>query len=244
MSASPSLRDRLDLRFLRFLLGTPEGRRHLLSQVADAEESGEARVFEQALAKVDDPALARMIRRHQADELRHAELFHARALATGLPRREVPPELRMLTKLNAALGNPLDRPITSREGVMEAYLLLQVLEERAILQFTKFILAFQEVDPETAATFEAVRADEERHLLYCHAVSRRYAPSEEVLKRRLAELRQVEARIFKENQLANLRVTLAQRLIPGVLRRWVWRVVGAVGNALPVLPMTPYAQAA
>lgn len=150
----------------------------------------------------------------------------------------------MLDKLNQALGNPLERPITSAEGVMDAYLLLQVLEERAVLQFGKFILAFQDVDPETSAAFVQVRADEERHLLYCHAVSRRYAPSEAMLQERLSELRRVEARIFKENQLANLRYTLAHRLIPGGLTRLFWRGVGAIGHALPVLPMTPYALAA
>jgi demethoxyubiquinone hydroxylase (CLK1/Coq7/Cat5 family) len=239
-----SLRDRLDLSFLRFLLRSPEGRQHVLSQVADAETSGEARIFEQALAKVQDADLQRMIRRHQADELRHAEIFLAREAATKLPPRVVPKELKMLDKLNQALGNPLERPITSAEGVMDAYLLLQVLEERAVLQFGKFILAFQDVDPETSAAFVQVRADEERHLLYCHAVSRRYAPSEAMLQERLSELRRVEARIFKENQLANLRYTLSHRLIPGGLTRLFWRVIGAIGHALPVLPMTPYAQVA
>lgn len=92
-----SLRDRLDLSFLRFLLKSPEGRQHVLSQVADAESSGEARIFEQALARVEDADLQRMIRRHQADELRHAEIFLAREAATKLPRGWSPRSSRCWT---------------------------------------------------------------------------------------------------------------------------------------------------
>lgn len=77
-------------------------------------------VFEQALNKVEDPEPARMIRRHQADEIRHAELFFARVDATGVPRAAIPESLKLLDKLDATLGNPLNNEITTREGVPAA----------------------------------------------------------------------------------------------------------------------------
>lgn len=243
MENRKTFRDVLDHWFITALTSTPQGRHHVLSQVADAETSGEARIFEQALNKVDDPDLARMIRRHQADEIRHAELFFARVDATGLPRAEIPESLKLLDKLDATLGNPLNNEITTREGVMEAYLLLQVIEERAITQFAKFQAAFRDVDPQTATVFEQVHKDEERHLLYCHAVSRRYAPDERTLQSALRRLRQAEAKAFHANQLANVDHVLRNKLIPGTLRRFGWRVFTSVARLLPVTPLTPFATA-
>lgn len=244
MKTPTTLKDTVDSWFLDRLLSTPEGRHHVLSQVADAETSGEARIFEQALARVDDPDLARMIRKHQADEIRHAEIFFERVDATGLPRTAVPEGLRMLEKLDAALGNPLGRPITTREGVMDAYLLLQVIEERAITQFATFIDGFRRHDPKTAEVFELVQKDEERHLRYCHAVSRRYAPDEATRTATLSKLRRVEAEVFKANQLANVDHVLRNKLIGGAARRLGWRIFAAVGGALPIVPMTPFAAGA
>lgn len=233
-------RDVVDFWFMEKLMSTPAGRHHVLSQVADAETSGEARIFEQALAKVDDPDLQRMIRRHQADEIRHAELFYARVDATGIPRTVVPESLQILQKLDDALGNPLERDITTREGVMEAYLLLQVIEERAITQFAKFIEVLELHDPETAEVFKAVQKDEERHLLYCHAVSKRYAPDEETRLAALERLRLAEAKAFHENQMANVKHVLSYKLIPGALRRFGWRIFTTAARAVPVLPLTRF----
>ena len=60
MDLSP-LRERLNLSYLRRLLSTSAGRAHVLAQMADAEASGEARVFDAALARVQDPELQRLI---------------------------------------------------------------------------------------------------------------------------------------------------------------------------------------
>jgi rubrerythrin len=205
-----AIRQALTLSYLRHLASTQAGRGFILSQVADAESSGESQVFEQALAKVDDPQLAGMIRKHQADEIRHAALFLACEARNGLPPRTVPAELKLIDRLDQRLGHPLSRSIESSEGVMRAYLLLQVLEERAISQFEQFIAAFREVDPQTAAVFEEVRADEERHLKYCHAISRRYAPDETTRLSALARMRQAEAEAYRENQAANMQFTMAR----------------------------------
>jgi rubrerythrin len=238
----PNLRNALDLNFLRHLIETPAGRQHVLSQVADAESTGESRVFEQLLSQVDDPELAKMIEKHQADEIRHAELFRACEARTGLPARTVPTELRLMDRLDAQLGHILAKPITTREGVMDAYLLLQVLEERAITQFGRFIEAFGEIDPETAAVFTQVNLDEERHLKYCHAISRRYAPDEATRLATLARLRHEEALAFRENQLVNLNHTLDTGLIRGTVRRALWRALARVAALAASAPSTPFAQ--
>lgn len=239
-TAKKGFKDVMDFWFMEKLASTPQGRHHVLSQVADAEAAGEGRIFEQTLGRVDDAKLQRMIQRHQADEIRHSELFFARVDATGIPRAPVPPALQHLDRLDAMLGGVLERDITTREGVMEAYVLLQVIEERAITQFAKMREAFALHDPETAAVFDVVQKDEERHLLYCHAVSKKYAPSEEVRLATLERFRRAEAAAFKENQLANVQHVLQNKLIPGAARRFGWRVFSSLASLVPALPLTRF----
>src|SRR5262249_14517676 len=157
--------------------------------------SDEGRVFARLREKVGDEKLARMIEKHETDEVRHAALFNERLRANGFDPGPVPDHLRLLDRLDRKL-NVFARPIENDRDVMEAYLLLQVIEERALTQFAVMIDAFREVDPETAEVFEQVACDEERHLRYCHAISRRYAPSEAVLNETLARFRQTEAECF------------------------------------------------
>jgi rubrerythrin len=206
----------------------------VLSQVADAEATDEGRIFDEALSHVDDPELQKLIRKHQADELRHAELFLACEARQGLPPRVVPNHLRLLRRIEARLGAPLHKPIHGREDIMKAYLLLQVLEERAMVQFDVFIRAFRDVDPETSAVFEAVKADEARHLKYCHAISRRYAPDEATRLAYLARARVEEAAAYRENQLANMEYTMETGLMKGAARRAFWRALAAFNRGLPV----------
>jgi len=235
-----ALRSRMNLAFTRRLVRSPEGRAHLLSQLAEAESSGEARIFDQALARVDDPELARMIEKHRADELRHEALFRDRLARTGATA-EVPRELRLIDRIDAALGGFLARPIASAHGVMEAYVLLQVVEERAVTQMPLLAQALREVDPGSAATLDAVLADEERHLKYCRAISRRYAAGEEELAAALAGFREVEARAFRENQIANGAWVIDHGLMGRGAGSLPWRLLLAAARSLPDLPLTPFA---
>ena len=73
--------ERLNLRYMKKLFSSPEGRAHVLAQAADGESSGESAIFNNALAHVDDPELQRVIRRHREDELRHERLFRERLAA-------------------------------------------------------------------------------------------------------------------------------------------------------------------
>lgn len=229
-------------RYIARMLETPRGQAHILSQIAEAEDNGEARVFDDALLLVDDPKLAKMIERHREDELRHGRLFRECMARTGVDPGPVPVELRAIDRVAEALGGFFDRPLEGPRDVMTAYLVLQVLEERALEQFPMYARAFRGIDAQTARTFEEVAADEERHLRYCHAISRRYAPSEEVLTSELARLRVLEARAFKATQQANMRYVAQHDVMPPGLVRSMWQLLGAFAARLDRIPLTTFAR--
>lgn len=227
------LSDRLTLSYFRHLVSSPKGRTHVLNQVADAEDNGEQAIFDRALAHVDDPELARMIRKHKEDEVRHARLFRERLATTGIAAPPVPSHLKMLDRLDRALGGFFDKPIDDERGVMEAYLLLQVIEERACTLFPVFEQGFRGVDAATADVFAEVARDEERHLLYCRAIAKRYAPSREVHDATLARMRAVEARCFVENSNANMRHCMDHDLIDlGPAARFAWLTVSRAASVV------------
>jgi rubrerythrin len=235
------LKTELTERFARRLLATPEGRAHVLSQIADAEANGENQIFEHILAHVHDEQLRKMIEKHQADEIRHEHLFRGCVQRTGINPGPVPAGLKLIDRLDAALGGFFARPIDGPTRVMEAYLLLQVIEERAITQFTVFEKVFREIDPVIADTFAEVARDEERHLKYCHAISRRYAPDEITRQATLNKLRALEAQCFADNSAANMAYTFEQGWFDGgPLVKWLWRTLHSLGRT----PYTGYATAA
>ena len=68
---------------------------------------------------------------------------------TGIP---VPDELKLMDRIDRKLGGFWDRPINDDRGVMEAYSLLQVIEERALHRVVGLVLEDlqgREADPET-----------------------------------------------------------------------------------------------
>lgn len=202
---------------MKNLVATPAGRAHLLALVADSEANDEGRIFT-ALAKVEnDPFLRKVAARHAADEARHAALLEGRIVANGAGRPQIPAHLDLLAQLDDALDGLMRRPIASREDVMRAYLLLQVLEERAVSQLPLFIAAFADVDPETSAVFQQLLTDERRHLGYCHAI----ALHDETLTR----YRQVEARVFGKGTMTNLTYVIEQGMIDGA----GWKLLATVG---------------
>jgi len=237
------LADRLTLMFMKRMLKGPRGRSHFLTQVADAENNDEGAVFEALVERAkDDETLHKLVTRHAADELRHAELLSARALATGLPRPKVPDSLKILHRLDEALGGFFSRPLTSDEDVMRAYLLLQVIEERAVTQFPLFKEALRELDPESAEVFAQIEVDEERHLKYCQAVARRYAPSEAVHDETLQHFRQVEAKVFAENSQRNMVYALDNGFLDAepLFVRVGWRLVQVFAAIVKPARPTPF----
>jgi len=224
-----TLRERINLAFIRRLLATPEGRAHVLTQVADAEGSDEAAIFDRLRTRVSDDKLEQLIAKHQADEQRHEALFRACAARAGAEVPPAPADLKLLDRLNVATGRFLDAPFAGDEDVMRAYLLLQVIEERAITQFKLFERAFRDLDPATADTFVEVAKDEERHLKYCHAIARRYAPDEKTRIETLARFRRIEAKVFAENGYANQRYAMEHGWFAGgPIARAMWQALGAL----------------
>jgi rubrerythrin len=227
--------ERLNLRYMEHLFSTPEGRAHVLAQAADGESSGESAIFANALGQVDDPELQRVIRRHRDDELRHERLFRER-LAAQNAKYELPEHLRLVPRVDQEAGGVIDRPIRDARGVLEAYSLLQALEERAVFSFAMFIAAMEPHDPQTARVIGEILEDEKRHLKYCAAVSKKYARSEAEREEVLARMRAAEARAFRDNQLANMRHTLAKGWIGGALETALWRGVRALALLVPMRP--------
>lgn len=224
--ASPRLLAPLYDRFLRKLVAGARGRAFLLGFMADAEESDEAGVFDNLLARVDDPSLARLVRRHRDDEQRHARLFQGCVARTGIVPDPIPTELRYVDLLDRALGGFAASFAADAVSVMEAYLLLQVIEERGVQRFRQIARALRPFDPESADVVEEVIRDEERHVRYARAISKRYAPSPESLERTLRRYREVEARVFVDHGAVLLRhVTTHDLLEASPLERWFWRAV-------------------
>ena len=212
----------VEKQFLKQLVQTPRGRATLLSQVARSEGTdGETGVFEHILASVDDDEVLKLVRVHQADEARHEQLFLARMHAQGAAPLPTPSSTDLLSRLDKHTGFH-SRPVKDRHGVFQAYLLLQVLEERALRQFGRMQDAFASVgDHETAAVFVEVAADEARHLKYCHAITKRYAPSEAARREGLEMVRRLEVEAFEETQRANFHIFVAEKLVDGALWRFL-----------------------
>ena len=123
----------------------------------------------------------------------------------------------------------MSQPVLTRVDVMRASLLLHVIEERAVTQLPLFIEAFREADPESARLFERLLNDERRHLGYCHAVARRCAPSAAMHNQTLSHYRHVEARVFAQGTLNNLRYVLDAGLMPvSVPMKGAWRTLAAL----------------
>jgi len=226
-----TLLEKLQLRYLDRLLASPRGRAHLLSQLADAEANGEGGVFDRLLARVDDPELRQMISRHAADEVEHARLFRACIPRTGITPPPVPDHLKMIDRLDAATFHLFDRGIQNDGDVMKAYVLLQVVEERALEQFAVFEDVMRKYDAETADVIERIARDEERHLRYCKAISKRYAPDAATLARTLQHYREVEARVFADNGRANMQWTLDHDYLAiGRVERLFWRAIARLNE--------------
>jgi demethoxyubiquinone hydroxylase (CLK1/Coq7/Cat5 family) len=202
-----------DSLYLKRLVGSSRGRAFLLSSLAEAEEADEGGVFDNLLARVDDPALGKLVRRHRDDEARHAKMYRACVARTGVTPLPVPSELRIVERIDRLLGGFSAGFAAGKYGVMEAYLLLQVIEERGVQQFARVAQALDGVDPESATVVRTIVVDEERHVLYARAISRRYAPDAATLERELRRFRAAEEQAFIESGRAFLQFVDAHDLL-------------------------------
>ncbi len=231
---------RLVHHFKGQLLSTPKGRAHVLNQIADAEDNGEAAVFDELLKYENDPKLKTMIRRHRDDEIRHGELFRECVKRQGVEPPPLREDLKLLSVMQDELGAFFDKKLETDHDVMMAFLILQALEERALEQFAQDIPVFDEVDPESAQIFRQVAKDEERHLLYCQALSKRYAPDDQTRDRELKRVRRIEAQSFRIIRQRQLNYIRELGLLPPGLSTRLFAAVGTLTSRVAPLPFTPY----
>jgi len=249
-----NLRDELASRFLRDLLAGAAGRAFVLNQAAVAEATDEGHVFDVVLSAAralrgddagldEDPQLDKTIVKHRDDELRHAELFRGCVARQGVDPGDVPARLRLVDAIDRETGGVASAPIVDRLGVMRAYLVLQVIEERAVHQFGLVEPAMRPFDPQSAAVLRSVLDDERRHVKYCRAVSRRYAPDPLTLAEELGRFRLAEARAFRDHSRRNMTHILDAGLVESPFKTAMWRGVVALSSRSKELPFTPFASA-
>lgn len=222
----------LDLRFLDRLWASPRGRAFMVGFMADAEDSDERGVFDTLLERVDEPELHKMIRIHRDDEIKHAAMLRKCLARMSTIPILVPDHLRIIPYLERSLGNVAERFLDHDGGVMEAYVFLQVIEERAVVQFPLFADAVRPYDTDIAKTIDAIAADERRHVKYAKAISKKYAPNETTLARTLAQFRAAEAKAHVDHGGAFLDFALDENLLAiGRFEKLIWRAMSKLPAA-------------
>lgn len=225
--------------FFRSLVSHPAGRAHVLSLMVSAEEGDESGVFDQLVRKADDAELEKLVRRHQDDERRHAEMYRACLTRNGLDFAPVPDDLMIIRQVGREAGGLFAvgaetgaAPITSREDVMNTYALLLAIEERGVQRFPLIGAEFRRIgDTETADTFDRVTEDERRHTKYCRAIGRRYAPDDATWNAAVTKYAATEARAFARVGVASIAHALDRGLVWRRLPKPLSRAVGRAFRA-------------
>jgi hypothetical protein len=240
-----SLEQVIRTHFIRRLVSTPAGRAHVLSMMIAAEEGDEAGVFDQLRSRCDDPELAKLVSRHQADELRHAGMYRACLERNGLDASPIPDELMIIRQVGREAGGAFREGIEtgSSDGiatdldVMNTYALLLVIEERGVQQFPLIGAEFRRIgDHVTADTFDRVTADEVWHTKYCQKIGRRFAPDDETWERAVDHYRGVEQRAFERVGIAGLAYAFERGLVfQGLAGRVVAKALGAAEHVKAAL---------
>jgi rubrerythrin len=221
--------------FLSRVLRSPEGRAHMLNVAIEAEEGDEAGVFDQLIATLEDPKLRSMVTKHRDDELRHAGLFRDCLTRTGVTPRPLPDRLRLIRSVARRAGGAFAASAESgnashlrtSEDVMNTYALLLAIEKSGVQRFPILAAEFREHDSETADTFLLVARDEARHVKYCEAIGRRYAPSEEAWRRAVQTYARAEQSALREVSLANVAYCVRRGFFLPALAPWFRERAGA-----------------
>lgn len=221
----------IDARFMDRLFASRRGRAFMLGFMADAEDSDEGGVFDTLLERVPDPLLHRMIRIHRDDEIRHARILRECVARQGIIPDAVPEALRVVPFIERSLGSVAERFLDRRAGVMEAYVFLQVLEERAVLQFPRLANAMRKYDPASAAVIDEIAEDERRHVKYAKAISKKYAPDPITLHRTIVQFREAEAQATIDHGAAFLGFALDNDLLAiGRTEHVLWRALAKLST--------------
>jgi hypothetical protein len=235
------LPDFLASRFFDRLAASERGRVYILHLLLGAEEGDEAGVFDHLVARIDIPELNELARKHRDDETRHARLFRECLARQAISAETVRQAPRVVQFIDRELGGFQKSFVADRHSVLEAYLLLQVIEERAVERYPEISRAMAPYDPVSAEVIAEVAQDEVRHVKYAKAISKRYAPDEQTLATALERFRKAEARAFVEHGRAFAARAVADDLLAvGRLERLGWKLL----TALPPPAPSPHAQLA
>jgi rubrerythrin len=225
-------------RFIRRLIDTPAGRAYMLNLIVAGEESDQIGIFDRLAELADDEAGRKAALRHKQDEERHSTLYRECLARTGGRPEPVPKRLmllrRMERKTDDAFAVSLYRGSTdgvqSRQDLMNLYAMMLASEERALHEFPALSRLFRAVgDDETANVFDTVTEDERRHVKYCQAMGRRYAPDEATWTNAAARFERIEAAAYREIGLAIIAEALTRDLLRfGAFGRLFGRVLSRV----------------
>jgi hypothetical protein len=225
-------------RFLDRLAVSPRGRAYLLQFLVGAEEADEIGVFDQLVARIDDPQLNKLAAKHRADEERHAAVFKTCVARQGVDIASLPVAPSVIAFIDEELHGFAARFVAGKRSVMEAYVLLQVIEERAVAQYPWFADALEPYDPTSAAVVREVACDEVNHIKYAKAISKRYAPNQYTLDATLRQFRAAEQRALDRHGRAFLASAVDARLLDVTRAEQLgWRVLVALGGR-PRVPAT------
>ncbi len=96
------------------------------------------------------------------------------------------------------------------------------LSPEMVEQFEIIGPVFRKFQPDVADALGEIAKDEARHLLYCRAIAKRYAPDEATREARLVAFREAEASAFREHQQRGVRHILSSGYLPPG-KAWFWR---------------------
>lgn len=215
-------------RYMRALVRGARGRAWLLRFLAAAEVD-EHDVFDTLLARIDDAELQKLVRVHRDDEKRHFAMVSECLERYDVEPPAVLPEHRVAFHVDRLLGGFARSFEEARTTVMEAYALLYVLEELTVRIYPLIVRALDGVDGPSARVVERVLRDEERHVKYARAISRRYAPDDFTLERTVRRMRDIEKRASLECNRITLRYAVANELLEvPTMEKMFWRAAARV----------------
>jgi hypothetical protein len=184
--------------FVRLLIASPKGRAHLLRLMVAAEEGDETGTFDWLVAT--HPELENLVRRHQEDERRHADMFRAclspaENTAQPMPRALLVIDCVVRAAVHAGRSEGLPPSVAD---IVFTYALLLAIEERGVNHFGLIEHEFRRIaDIQTADTFRRIAQDERRHVRYCRAIGRRYAGDDALWERARKHCARIERRGFR-----------------------------------------------
>jgi hypothetical protein len=181
--------------------------------LAESEDSDELGVFDALLSRVQEPRLKQLVRLHRDDEVRHAQLFRACVRRNGDIPEPGRPAVSLTARVDHALGGVCAAFVAGERSVMEAYTLLQVIEECAVSQLPLVIELLAKLDPKSAGAVRAILRDSQRHVKYAVAIAKQCEPVPGVYCATLARMRSAAATAVVEYNLMLMRLALEQHIL-------------------------------